>query len=458
MNNDRHVIRDGAVAIDGNRIVAVGKTETVEKHHVGDVTIVAQNKAVLPGFVNVHTHAATTYLKGVTEDMPEALHRVLWPIKQFLNERIVNEMGMLGLIELVKSGSTTVAENYNMIRNGIAPAVEEIGVRAVLSEQVFDADLFKVDRGIGDGFYSYAQDIGHRTLREATAVVDQWNGKADGRIKCMIGPLATDVCSKEILERAREEAEKRGVGLTIHLSQSPVENRQVNLKYGKTPVQYLQDIGFLGSDLVATHCIYTNSVDTEILSQTDTRIAHCPSNMVIRGADRVAPLLNWLRSGIVFGLGTDNPPSPHDMLTAIRNMKTVAWRNITANHYNVELAKFNPSPAKALEIGTIGGAKALRLDREIGSLEVGKKADLIIVDLHRAHIGPTRNHIIANLVYYACGSDVETVIVDGRIIKEDGSIKSVSEEEAVLRAQEANRKLWSSFLEANPNLRDNAVT
>jgi len=453
MDKQRRIIEDGAVAIEKNKIVGVGKTREITNNFKGDVVIDAKRKAILPGFVNTHTHAATVYLKGVTEDMPNALHKVLWPIKHLLTPDILYDMGMLGMLELLKSGSTTVAENYNLLRMGGARASEKIGLRMLLSEQVIDVDLTKIDGGIKDGLYTYDDEIGDRTLEEAVKLIKEWNEKAEGRIRCMMGPLATDVCSKEILEKARIEAEKLGVGLTIHCSQSPAEVKQVNKMYGKSPVQFLKDIGYLGQKLIATHCIYTSREDTKTLADSGTKIAHCPSNMIIRGGNKMAPQLHWFESGITFGLGTDNPPSPHDMFVAMRSMRSVANRNLSNNEYESGLTKFFPNSMKTLEVATIGGAKVLGMEDKIGSIEVGKFADIITVNIKNPHIGPTNNGLVTNIVNYMNGSDVEDVIIDGYLVKERGTVKTVNEAEVVDKAYDTNQSLWTKFYEEYPELK-----
>ncbi|MEM3452577.1 MAG: amidohydrolase family protein, partial [Candidatus Hadarchaeum sp.] len=394
MNSNRQIIKQGSVAIEGSRIVAVGK-EIKEK---ADQVIDARGKAVLPGLINGHTHLAMTLLRGFADDMPldKWLSDKIWPMEKKMGPRDCYVGALLGSLEMIKSGTTCFADNYFHM-DQVARAVMKAGLRGVLSYGM-------IDRG--------DQQKMKEEIRIGRNFVRAFHGKARGRILAMFGPHAPYTCSTECLQKVKELAKEFGVGIHIHLAESSEEVKQTTEKYGKRPVEYLNSIGFLGPEVLAAHCIWVTDKEIKLLKDNGVKPVHNPTSNMKMGSG-IAPVPEMLASGIPVALGTDGAAS-NNSLDMFKEMKLASLL--------AKARRLDPTvlPAmKALEMATINGAAALGLQAELGSLEVGKKADLIIVDLRKPHLSPMHD-IVSHLVYSASGSDVDTVIVDGKILMEKG--------------------------------------
>lgn len=430
MDGDKRIFKNGGVAINDDKIAEVGKNDEIQKKYSTETIIDARNKLVLPGLVNCHTHVGLTICRGTCEDHPSSLWDIMMPIMEFATKEDLYKTGMLGCLELIRFGSTTIAENSESASKA-AHAIQEVGLRGVVSELINDIDIHTLKKSHK---YEFLPERGEKRLKDNVKLIKEWDGKADGRIQCIFGPQAADWCSEGILCKVREYADKYRKSITIHLGQDLKEIQRIRDLYNKTPFQYLQDIGLLGSDVLAAHCYHITDEDIGILKDMDTKVSHNPGINTKRGA--AAPLLKFLKKGITVGLGTDNFYG--DM---IENMKLAI---VTARLIGFQGTE--PKPMRVLEMATIGGARALGMEKEIGSLEPGKKADIIIVDMRKPHLMPIINPI-ANLIHSGNGNDVETVIIDGRIIEQGRVIKTVDEEKVLSQAQEASDKIWQKFIE-----------
>ena len=415
MDPHRRIIRRGSLAIEGDRIAAIG--EVVEGR--GDVVIDARGKAVLPGLINAHTHLPMTLLRGIADDMPllEWLETKIWPIERNLKKGDCYRGALLGCLEMIKSGTTCFADQY-FFMDEVARAVEESGMRGVLSYGIIEMD-----------------DPQRREseLRVGEKFVREYHGKADGRIQAMFGPHAAYTCSPECLLRVKELARKYGVGIHTHVAESRDEVDRIVRKYGKRPVEHLDAIGFLGPEVLAAHCVWLTSHEISIIRERGVKPVHNPvSNMKI--ACGIAPVPEMLAAGIPVALGTDGAAS-NNSLDLLGEMKFAALLN--------KVGKLDPTVMPAptvLEMATINGARALGLGDEIGSLEVGKKADVLLIDLKRPHFTPLHN-VISHVVYNAVGSDVDTVIVDGKIIMQGREVLTLDEAKVLEDAQRAAEDL-----------------
>lgn len=409
MDPDRRIIKRGSLAIEGDRITAVG--EKVEGQ--GDVVIDAKGKVVLPGLINAHTHLSMTLLRGLADDMPlmEWLETKIWPIEKNLRKGDCYYAALLGCLEMIKSGTTCFADQYFFMED-VARAVEESGIRGVLSYGIIEMD-----------------DPQRREseLRTGEKFVREYHGKAGGRVLTMFGPHAAYTCSPECLLKTKELARKYGVGIHTHVAESRDEVDRMVKKYGKRPVEHLDAIGFLGPEVLAAHCVWLTGHEISIIRERGVKPVHNPvSNMKI--ACGIAPVPELLAAGIPVALGTDGAAS-NNSLDLLSEMKFAALLN--------KVGKLDPTvmPAPAvLEMATINGATALGLRDEIGSLEVGKKADVVLIDLKQPHFTPLHN-VISHLVYNAVGSDVDTVIVDGKIIMQEREVLTLDEAKVLRDAQ-----------------------
>jgi len=377
----------------------------------------------LPGLINGHTHLAMVLLRGVADDMALMpwLETKIWPIEKNLRAEDCYVGALLGCLEIIKSGTTCFADQYFFMEN-VARAVEEAGMRASLSYGIIE---------LGDSKRRESE------LRAGEKLVKGCNGTAKGRISTMFGPHAAYTCSPECLIKVKELAKKYKVGIHTHISETQDEVKQITEKYGKRPVEHLDAIGFLGPEVLAAHCVWLTEKEIKILCDHGVKPVHNPvSNMKI--ACGIAPVPEMLAAGIPVALGTDGAAS-NNALDMFNEMKFAALLN--------KVGKLNPTvmPAQAvLEMATINGAIALGLEKEIGSLEAGKKADIVLVDLKKPHLTPLHN-VVSHLVYSAVGGDVDTTIVDGKILMQNTEVLVLDEDKVLDQAQKTSDDLLARW-------------
>lgn len=421
------IIEDGALLTESNKIVALGKTDEVSKQYKAtDIVIDGSHKIVIPGIVDAHTHIAASFLRGLLEDIEDHFYGFALPLEDFLTESMTRKFSLLGAIEAAKFGITCINDIYHYA-NATASAVDKVGLRAVIAHKVFDAQLSK----IGKGLYIRDPNKGKERLESNIRLVKEWKGKRDSTVTCRIGTHATDTCSPELLRAAKQEANRLGVGMHIHVAQSEREVSYIKSQYGKSSVEYLDSLGFLDENVIAAHLIFASGQDFRIMRERGASMAHCPS---VYGKVCVFPRVDEMySSGVSLGLGTDwlSMDIWDNLRQAIGIARILSGRLIV-------------TARRALRLATIESARALQLDGTIGSLSVGKRADFAIVNVKKAHLMPWRNPI-QNLVYYANGGDIETVVVNGRIIVKGGLMQTVDEDQAIRDAQESAEQLWSNL-------------
>lgn len=417
MDQKRSLIKGGSIIIEGDRIVEVGK----EVKGTADITIDAQGKAVIPGLINCHTHLAMTLLRGVADDMELKpwLEQKIWPLEKHLNAERVRQGSLLGALEMIKSGTTCFADQYFYMEE-VAKAVEQSGLRGVLSYGIIE---------MGDPIKRKSE------LEAGERLVKTCQGMANGRVTTMFGPHAPYTCSPECLMQVKDLARKYNVGIHTHIAETKWEVDEIMKKYGKAPVEYLDSIGFLGPEVLAAHSIYLAPHGISIYRNKGVKPVHNPvSNMKLGSG--VAPVPDLARAGVPVALGTDGAAS-NNALDMFNEMKFAALLN--------KVSRFSPTvmPAQyVLDMATINGAIALGREKDLGSLEAGKKADIVLVDLKKPHLTPVHN-IISHLVYSAVGSDVDTVIVDGNILMQLGKVQSLDEEQVIRDAQGVSESMLS---------------
>lgn len=432
LDGSRRIIDRGFITIEDNRITSIGKMDDLDNWDY-EIRINAKGKAVLPGFVNSHTHLATECFRGVVDLFPE-IH-FTFVVKDFLTERRIYDLSLLGCLELIRFGVTCAGDNYQSSRS-VAQAVADSGIRGVISEQISEADLFK---GIYPAIYRYLPKEAERQIRENEELIRNWHNAQGGRIKCSFGPHAPDTLTLDVLREISSKAKELGVGIMIHLAQSIRELQIMLSRHHMTSAEYLEKAGILGPKTVAAHCIYLNEKDIKILKDSGTHVAHCPNNFIRRG--QITPIIKWIKGGLTnISLASDN--ILHDPFELMR------FSNYLAVHYVEQVdpssANLVPSPFEILEMATRRSAEALGLKDEVGSLEIGKKADIVIIDIQKPHLTPNLD-LVANLVHYANGNDVETVIIDGKIVMENRKIKTLDEKSVLMSGQKASEEVWREF-------------
>ncbi|MCW2278430.1 amidohydrolase [Heliophilum fasciatum] len=414
----REAIGLGDILIQDGRIAAIypgGAPEEV-RSSVSEIRNVA-GQLVLPGLVNAHTHAAMTLFRSFADDLPlmRWLKEAIWPAEEKLTGDDVYWGTKLAIAEMLKSGITTFADMY-FFMDQVAQASLDTGIRAHLS------------RGMV-GFGPSAE----KALTESAAFFRQYNGAGDGLTRVWLGPHAPYTCSPDYLKRVMALADELGTGLHIHLSETATEVDDMTKQYGLPPVELMDSIGLFERPVLAAHCVHLNEKERAILVEKGVGIAHNPvSNMKL--ASGVAPVEALRQAQAILALGTDGAASNNN-LDLIEEMRQAALLQ------KVHLLDPLALPAyEALEMATIGGARALRWDDEIGTLEVGKRADLITINLQQPHLCPDHDPV-SRLVYAAKGADVATVLVNGRILVDQGRLTCMDEEEVMAKATAAAYRL-----------------
>jgi 5-methylthioadenosine/S-adenosylhomocysteine deaminase len=415
MTTPELVIEKGYIAIENDIIADIGSGSAPQKHY--DKIIDGTNKAALPGFINTHTHAAMTLLRGYADDLPlmEWLQTKIWPLEDRLTDDDIYWGTLLANIEMIKSGTTAFADMYFHMEQA-AQAVEKSGLRGILARGMV---------GVGPE--------NELALTQSRELFKKWNGQANGRITFMLGPHAPYTCPPDYLKRVIALADELDAGIHIHLAETRGEVEDIKSQYGKTPIQLMNELGLFEHRVLAAHCVHLTPGDIQTLAAKQVGVAHNPeSNMKL--ASGIAPVPEMLQAGVTVALGTDGASSNNnlDMLQELRSCALLHKVNT-----------FNPTviPAgQALQIATVNGARALGLEKKTGKLEKGMKADLILLDLSEPHMTP-RYDILANIVYAGQSSDVLTVIVDGNIIMEDREIKTVNEQEVLEQCRTIAQRL-----------------
>ncbi len=415
MNEKREILKRGDIAIEGNKIREIGENLDGNAEKVID----ASGKAAIPGLVNAHTHLSMVLFRGLADDLELQtwLEEKIWPLEGNLESDDVYSGALLGCLEMIRSGTTCFADLY-FFMDRVAEAVEDSGLRANLAYGIIEQ---------GD------PEKREEELETARELVENYEGFANNRVTTMFGPHSTYTCSIECLEEVKELAEDYDVGLHIHLSENDKEVDDVLEMHGKRPPKVLDEIGFLDSNVLAAHCTCLNEEEIGLIQEKGVKPVHNPASNMKLGSG-IAPVSELLSKNVPVSLGTDGAAS-NNTLDMFEEMKLAALLN--------KAVKKDPTvvPArKALEMATINGAKALGLEDEIGSLEAGKKADIILIDLEKPHLTPLFN-IESHLVYSCNGSDVETVIVDGRILMKGNEVLTLEEDKILRKGQKTAENL-----------------
>jgi 5-methylthioadenosine/S-adenosylhomocysteine deaminase len=421
-SSDR-VIANGAVAIRADRIVAVDTTDAILAKYEGAKEIDATGKAVVPGLVNTHTHVPMALFRGIADDMVlmDWLQKFIFPAEaKNVDEEFVRWGTRLGLLEMLRGGTTTYVDMY-YFEDAIAVETARAGMRAVLGETVLDFPA--PDNKTWDAALAYTEQF----LRK-------WKGHP--LVVPAIAPHAPYTVSPDHLRAAHELAKRVDVPLVIHVAEDPAEVKTIDERYHLSSVAHLEKLGVLDDRVVAAHMVWPTEQDVATLARLRVGVAHCPqSNMKL--AAGVSPVPDLLKAGVAVGLGTDGAASNND-LSMWEEMDTAAKLH--------KLVRKDPtvmSAREAFRLGTIGGARAIDLDREIGSLEVGKRADLVVVDLGSLHQTPMYD-AYSHLVYATKATDVETVLVNGRIVVENRRVLTIDEKAVRAKAIEYRDRIRKS--------------
>jgi len=435
MDPARRILEDGFLAIRGDEILVVGSgpgaaMQLAPKGMIVKQTIDARGKLILPGLINGHTHVPMTLLRGLRDDvtLDEWLYKNIFPAEaKNVSEDFVRSGTRLAIAEQIRGGITTFADMY-YFEDAIAEETKAAGMRGVLGETFID--------------FPAPDNKTHEAALEYTEkFLRRWKG--DPLIHAAAAPHSIYTDSQKTLQDAAALARKYNAPILIHVAEMKKELDDSRAQNGTTPVQYLERIGVLGPDVVAAHCIFVNETDREILAERRVGCVHNPSsNMML--ASGVSPVPELRAAGVAVGLGTDGPAGSNNDLNLMEEMDLAA-----------KLAKITKADPRALgaqsvvEMATIDGARALHLEKEIGSLEVGKKGDIILIGLDAPNAVPMYD-VYSQLAYALKGSDVESVIIGGRIVMRDKKLLTVDEPAAIAKAREYKNKIESSLKSPAP--------
>ena len=396
MDGARRLIEDGAVAVRGERIAAVGQRAEILKRFQAKARLDRPAAILLPGLVNAHAHAPMSLLRGIADDLKlqEWLEKFIFPAEaKNVNPEFVRWGTRLACLEMALAGVTTYADMY-YFEEVVAEATKEAGLRGVLGETIINFPVPDA-RSPADG------------LVRTEAFLRRFQN--DPLIVPAVAPHALYTNTEETLRACRALANRYGVPLLTHLSETKTENDDIRAKWQASPAQLLDRYGFFEGKTLVAHAVWVDEADRKILRDRGVGVAHCPSSNT-KLASGVAPVVAMLAAGLAVGLGTDGPAGSNNDFNLFEEM------DLAAKMQKVSTGNPQALPARqALEMATTLGAKALSLDREIGSLEAGKRADLITVSIEQPHAVPMYD-VYSQLVYALKGSDVRDVMVNGRLI------------------------------------------
>lgn len=413
----------------------MGKASDVPKQAKAESEIDANGKLILPGLVDTHVHLAQALIRGCADDtsLIDWLRKFVWPLQGNFEPEDGKTSAELCMLEMMKSGTTTFLESLLHSRygfDGIAESLERSGMRGILAKTVMGLPGYGSEKSImHPGMIEDAETC----LREVETYFKQWDGKAKGRIRVWYGARSLGGCTPEIYKQIAAGAARLGTGVTMHLGEVQDDVRYAQKQFGKLPGEFMNQVGLVGSNVVFAHGVWLTDKEWQIMARKGASVAHCPSsNMKL--ASGITKVPEMLRAGMNVALGCDGGPS-NNCYDIIREMKTASLLQ--------KVRLLDPlalNAGTALELATINGAKALGLEKDIGSIEVGKKADLILVDQEKAHLTPTFNPV-SNLVYAADGGDVDTVIIDGEVVMENRVVKTLDEGRILHHATEQGGRL-----------------
>ena len=433
----------GDVRVEGSRICEVGENPPQasigeagpSRSAEGGETIEARGRILMPGFVQTHIHLCQTLFRGAADDLSliDWLKRRIWPMEAAHTAESLYASARLGIAEMIRGG-TTCALTMETVNHteAVFRAVEDSGFRATVGKCMMDK---------GDGVPRALHEQTAESIRESLALLDRWHGAADGRIRYCFAPRFAVSCTRELLEQVARLSRERGVLVHTHASENPDEIALVEQETGLRNIDYLDQVGLAAPHTVLAHCVHLNDSELETLARTGAHVAHCPSSNLKLGSG-IARIADMLERGIPVTLGADGAPC-NNRLDMFTEMRTAAL--LQKGLHGPEVL-----PAlRALRMATIDGARALKLENEIGSIEVGKRADLVLLNLETLHATPYSD-AVSTIVYATQPSDVQTVLIDGRIVLRDGKLTTMDEGQVISTARDEAAHLSARILLEDP--------
>jgi 5-methylthioadenosine/S-adenosylhomocysteine deaminase len=420
MDRDLTVMEDAAVAVAGEKIAAVGPADTILERYASEKMIGGTGFVAFPGLVNTHTHSPMVYFRGLADDLPlkDWLEKHIWPAEEkWLAPEFVGDAAELACLEMIKSGITAFNDMY-FYGDRIAAAAKKIGMRAVVGAGILD-------------FPTRTAQTPAQYLEKAESFIRDW--KSDVHITPCVAPHSAYACGPDTLRKAKALSEAHGVPLHIHISETEWEVAQLMARHRARPVTFLDSLGFLDKTVTAAHCIWVEDEEIEVLAKRQVTVAHCmESNLKL--ASGFAPVVTMLAEGIKVTFGTDGAASNND-LSILSEMSTTA-------KVHKALAK-DPTVLDARQVtlmATRWGAEALGLGGKAGSIEAGKDADIVLADIRKPHLAPMYD-LYSHLVYSMNSADIDTVLINGKIVLQNRRLTTGDEEEIIKKAVAWGKKI-----------------
>ena len=424
MDSAKRAIEDGSVAVRGDEIIAIGKRDEIAARYDAARTIDARGRIVMPGLINSHAHAAMSLFRGIADDLSldDWLRKYIFPAEaRNVTPDFVAWGTRLGILEMLRGGITEYADMY-YFEDDVARVTKEAGMRGVLGETIIDFPA--PDNKNLDAAFTYTQKY-----------LDHWKG--DPLIVAAVAPHSIYTCSEKTLQDSAALARKNSAPILIHIAEAPFELELSRSKHGLTPVAYLGKIGLLGPDVLGAHCIWINAADIATLAHYSVGCSHNPSSNM-KTAAGVMPVMEMREAGVPVGLATDGAASNN-------NQDLFEEMDLAAKLQKISHMDPRALPAQqVVEMATLDGARALHLEKQIGSLEAGKKADLIIVDTNAPHATPMYS-VYSEIVFALKATDVRTVVIAGRVVMDERKMLTLNEDEILQKAKEYQKKILASL-------------
>jgi len=436
LDHQRRILTDGAMVVDEGAITAIGKREDLIRKFPDEEQLDLKGGLVIPGLVNTHVHLSQALIRGCADDLAliDWLTKRVWVLQGNYTEDDGRLSAELCILEMLKSGTTSFIESMTAGHygfDGIAKVVERSGIRAALSKIVMDLPSYaQAANSMHPGMIEDPDE----TFQQTLDLYDKWNGAAGGRIQVWFGPRPPGGSSSQLLRKMMAAARERNMGVTIHLAEVKDDIAYIRETYGMSAIEYARSVDMLGPRVVLIHVVWVGEDEIEILAETGTHVTHNPlSNSKL--ASGISPIPEMLKAGVNVGLGTDGGPSSndYDMIRAMR------WASYL---HKVRLGDPTIMPSEqVLEMATLGGAKAMGWEDQIGSLEVGKRADFVVIDMNKPHLTPAPDPV-STIVCAGTGNDVKMVVIGGRIVVQDGEVLTMDEGRILDEANDRVRNLY----------------
>jgi len=411
----------GDLLIEGSRISSLGETG-----QAADVIVDAADCVVLPGFIQTHIHLCQTLFRGSADDLSliDWLKTRVWPMEAAHTAKSIAASARLGIAELIKGGTTNILSMETVNHTGeVFKVVKETGLRATVGKCMMDK---------GDEVPEALHEDTNRSVAESLDLLGAWNGKADGRIRYCFAPRFAISCTRELLEQVGRLAGERGVMIHTHASENTSECQIVESETGLRNVAYLDQVGITGPHVALAHCVHLNNHEMAILKSSGTHVSHCPSSNSKLGSG-IAPVKELLNRGISVSLGADGAAC-NNRLDMFSEMRLAALLQKTLHGPDTLTAE------TVLRMATVEGARALGEQDALGTLEAGKRADVIVVRLNELHVTP-RTDLVSTMVYATQATDVDTVIIDGEVVMRQRKLLTIDEAETIAAANREQEEL-----------------